>query len=132
MKEIYEVWEQTSEWPKNLYLQALLDDYEGFRLILEDKDGQGSVFKVSVDSHLAYRNIDEGDRLSSLRSLTQTRVRVAKVYLVKNSKWVHWFKEENAGKYDDDDLLHWAIITPNDWVDVISLEPPAFNRLTEP
>jgi hypothetical protein len=128
MKEKYEIWEQTSEWPKSLYLQALHDDYEGFRLILEDKDGQGSVFKVSFDSHLAYRNIDEGDRLSSLPSLTHKGEKLATVYLVKNSNWVHWFKEENAGKYDNEGLLHWAIITPNDWVDVISLEPPVFTR----
>lgn len=131
IKEKYTLWTETIALPKNLYLQGLLDTYEGFRLILEDKEGTGAVFRVGFDSHLAYRNMDEGDRLRSLPALCETRQAEATVYLVENSEWVKWFKDENQGKYSNDNLNHWAIITPNDWVDVISFEAPQIVKLSK-
>jgi hypothetical protein len=122
--EVYSEWRVTSLWPPNLYVQGLHDDYEGFRIVLENKDAGGEVYKIAFDSHLAYRNMDEGDRLRGLSSLTKTRNKTAIVYKVEESKWVKWFKEENPGKYDDESIYHWAIVTPNDWIDVLSLEPP--------
>jgi len=128
VKEKYTPWPEAIGLSEKLYLQGLLDTYEGFRLLLEDKDGNGAVFRVGFDSHLAYRNIDEGDRLRSLGAVCDARPAI--IYLVEDSEWLKWFKEENQGKYGGDNLFHWAIITPNDWVDVISIEPPKVEELT--
>jgi hypothetical protein len=128
--EVYNGWRVTSLWPPNLYVQGLHDDYEGFRIVLENKDGGGEVYKIVFASYLAYRNMDEGDRLRGLSLLKKTRDKTGIIYKVEESEWVKWFKEENSGKYDVEDIYHWAIVTPNDWIDVLSLEPPTVVELT--
>ena len=127
MSEIYKEWEVTKHWPPNLYLQALHDGYEGFRLLEDEKTG---VFRLSFDSHLAYRNIDEGNRLRSLPALTKTRTSIVTIYEVENSEWLRWFREESCGQYDRQKMYHWTIATPNDLIDVLSLEPPIATELT--
>ena len=91
MEEKYTPWFDTIGLPDKLYLQGLLDTYEGFRLILEDKEGNGAVFRVWFDFHLAYRNIDEGDRLRSLGAACGAPP--AAICLAENSEWLKWFKE---------------------------------------
>jgi hypothetical protein len=129
MSERYKEWNETKHWPSNLYLQALHDDYEGFRLLLEDKV-TGAVYRLAFDSNLAYRNIDEGDLLRSTATLIKTRTSIVTVYEVENSEWLRWFREESNGKYDSQKIYHWTITTPNDWIDVLSIEPPITTKLT--
>jgi len=105
------------------------EDYKGFRIGLEDKDRSGDACKIAFDSPWAYRNMDEGDRLRGLSSLTKTREKTSIIYKVEESEWVNWFKEEISPKYENEIIMHCAIVTPNDWVDVLSLEPPEAIKL---
>jgi hypothetical protein len=127
MTETYSALPKYDELPHGLYVQGLHDDYEGFRIILEEKDGgTGAVYAVRFNDQVAYRNMDEGCRLRTLLKLPERRM----LLRVENSQWIDWFVEESSGVFDDSKLIHWAVVTPNDWIDIISFDHPEVKCLT--
>ena len=43
---------------------------------------------------------------------------------IENSKLMKWFIEETLDIRKDDPLNHWCIVTPNEIIDVISVQAP--------
>jgi hypothetical protein len=120
--EIYKKWEPIKSIPASLYCEGIHDDYEGFRILLKGEDQNASILRIKFESALAYRNVEDGKR-----SKTQDLLSDAKdfsLYTVINSKWLNWFSEENYGMYDGLNLVHYAILSLNDWIDVLSAEQP--------
>ena len=113
---------------KSCIIIGLYDDYEGFRIILENDTG---VFGVYFEDNLIYRNADEGDRLGSLSALSNKKNELGIIYEVEDSEFIKWFVEENSEKYNKSELMHTAVLSQNDWIDVISLTQPKIKNLTE-
>jgi len=118
----FKEWKLFPNIPKRLHCEALHDDYEGFRLLLKSEDPSSDLLKIYFDAHLAYQNIDEGDRLRTISE--DGDMGRSTLYTVENSGWVRWFCEECYGKYDSDEIVHYAIFTPNGCIDVLSKFPP--------
>jgi hypothetical protein len=115
---LYQQWNPLESIPDRLYCEAIHDDYEGFRILLKGQETDSPTFRLAFDSPLAYRNIDEGRLLRTL-NLIKDREK-ASLYEVKNSPWVKWFHDESLGIYEGRDLIHYAIITANDCIDVLT------------
>ncbi len=108
---------------KTYYCEGLHDDYEGFRIILKSDDQADGLLKILFENHLAYRNIDEGDRLRLWDEHPETQGKHS-FYNVENSEWVQWFLKENSGKYEPEEVSHYSIHTPNDVIDILSIGAP--------
>lgn len=104
-----------------LYLEALHDDYEGFRLLLKGGSEQDKVLRITFDRALSYRNTDEGDLLKTINKQNSGGW---SLYIVSNSDYLKWFSEESQSIHEDEDIIHYAIYTPNDCLDVLSSYPP--------
>lgn len=109
------------------YCESLKDDYEGFRFILKN-DSDSLVLKVEFESHLAYRNSDEGDRLRFFSKI-KADGKQHTIYSVLNSEWVDWLVKEAMGKYTLEEVSHYLVLTPNDVIEVLSLGPPTISKL---
>ena len=123
-KVLYQKWNPLESIPDRLHCEAVHDDYEGFRILLRGEEANSHTFRLAFDSPLAYRNIDEGNMLRTLNLIKEREK--ASLYIVKNSAWVKWFHEESLGIYEGHNLIHYALITANDCIDVLTeFEPKA-------
>lgn len=127
-KEKYKKWEPPEYIPDTLYIEGLYEDWEGFRLLLSDKEGV-RILRITFEDALSYRTIDEGDLLKS----TGEAEGLCKwpLFTVENSKFLQWFNEESLNIHEDDHLVHYSIFTPNDIIDVISASPPIVEWLPD-
>lgn len=111
---------------RDVDLVELIHDKDGFRLTLA-VGTSASVIRISFRCPLAYRNTDEGVRLRTLAVLKPTGDSV--LCVVDQSEWLRWFQEESYGIHDSQPIVHYAILTPDDWVDVLSATPPRVERV---
>ena len=117
-------WEPLPDIPSKMFLEGLIDDYEGFRLLLKGDRITSGVLKIEFRTRIGYRNMDETYRLKSLNKypiLTSPW----SLFKIKNDEFVIWVCDESNGILDDSNLLtNYIFCTPNDIVEVISKEEP--------
>ncbi len=123
-KNIFKKWEPIQDIPGEIYLEGLYDDYEGFRLLLKGGDQFSKMMRIKFDSVLLYRNIDEGDLLSYPRVDEPKNQKMWCLYVVFKSDLLQWFHDVSQNIYEEDKLVHYAIYTPNDCIDIISFFEP--------
>jgi hypothetical protein len=95
------------------------------------EDG-GDFYRISFPVVLFYRKSREGERLKSLETLVNTSSQKAILHAVEDSRLAKWFDQENLelkGYSGVTGCPHWAIVTQNDWIDVLSYTAPLVERL---
>lgn len=125
----YVKWEPLSYIESRLYGEALYDDGEGFKIVLQGESADSHLLKIIFASPLAYRNngtIGEYNSSGPLRRIERSGE--SSLYTVENSSWVEWFHEASFGIYRDRKIVHYAIITLNGRIDVLSDVAPAVGR----
>jgi hypothetical protein len=128
-EEYYKKWEPISGIPSELYVEALHDDYEFFRVLLKGKSPQAKMLRIYFDSVYAYRNIDEIYRLRTWNNFKGERP--SSLFIVENSKWLEWFHEESQELYLEHSIKHYAIHTVQDCIDILSEHEPLVEWLND-
>lgn len=118
-KPIYRRWEPVGGLPHRLYIEAVHDDYEGLRFLLRDDDSSGPMLRITFESAVAYRNVNESYRSRTWAAIGDTKS-LPSLLTVEHSKWVEWLVAEAGGVLAEDQLVHYALHTPEDCVDVVS------------
>jgi len=108
-------------------VEAIADTRDGFCVILRSHSGHK--VRIAFKQPLAYRNMDEGDRLRSLPMLKPTGDHLLMCF-VEESEWLRWFHDESYDMHRSQDVRHYAILTPDDWIDVLSVTPPLVEVLS--
>ncbi len=121
-EEYYHIWEPIKGIPSELFVEALHDDYEFFRILLKGKSPQSKMLRIYFDSIFAYRNLDESYRLRTWNKFKGDRP--SSLFIVENSKWLKWFHEESQGLYHENPIKHYAIHTVQDCIDILSEYEP--------
>lgn len=121
-------WQPIDNIPDRLYLEGLYDDYEGFRLLLRSENSQEGIIRIRFDAHLAYRNTDESERLQTLNNHIQLCGHWP-LFIVEESDFTEWLIVESYVIRNATDIVHYMIVTPNDIVDVLSVEAPVVEWL---
>ncbi len=122
-------WEPLPEISSHLTCEGLHDDYEGFRILLKGTEPDSLTLRITFDPALAYRNVDEGDLLQTISEIKSPGE--SSLFIVKNSSWKKWFNEESSGLHNDDDIIHYAIYTADDCIDVLSAFAPNVEWLND-
>ena len=102
-----------------------IQDFSLARLCFEASD---LVLLLSVEPHrrllrilfeapIAFRSIGESYRL---KTWTQAEGSLLGLHLVQGSMWVQWLREESGGVLAETSLTHFAVITADDCVDVVT------------
>lgn len=110
-------WYSLSEVKEHFNLEELHDDNKGFKLLLRGESSQ-RVLSINFESVLSYRRIDEGDLLKSYQQITEG------FHKIESSSYLSWFHEESYDSWKDKNVIHYAVYTPNDCVDILSIHPP--------
>ncbi|MEH6474115.1 MAG: hypothetical protein V7727_00440 [Sneathiella sp.] len=125
--EKYTAWDPIKGLLDTFYVESIHDDYEGFRILLQGDDKTTDVLRIKFDVALAYRKVDEGDRWKTVSSNPELQKSV--FFIVENSNWIDWFCNESCGIHSSDELIHYAIFTSNDCIDVLSAVEPSVEWL---
>ena len=129
MKNKIEMWQtKIDNFPNEIFVEGLHDDYEGFRLIV--RGGKPSrVFRIRFESHLGYRNFDESERLK-LISLFPSSSNGWSLFKTENSSFIDWIVEESYEAHvTRDEITHYFVVTPNDIVEILTTEEPIIEIL---
>lgn len=124
---MFKKWTPIESLPKTLYLEAVHDDWEGFRLLLKHDEAR-RILRITFNPPLSYRNTDEGDLL---KSINEQDLGGWSLYVVSSSDYLAWFSDQSCGIHEPDDVVHYAIYTPNDCVDVLSAHSPTVEWLNQ-
>jgi len=123
-KNVFKKWEPISELPTEVYLEGLHHDYEGFRLLLKGSGSHGKMLRITFDPALLYRNLDEGDYLYDEADYSQLETKEWSFFIIEKSDFLDWFQQVSQGIHRSQHIIHYAIYTPNDCVDILSAYPP--------
>jgi hypothetical protein len=118
----YEKWTPIDSIPKRMYCEAIHDDYEGFRILLKGEDSTSPMLRLSFDSVLLYRNMDEGTMLRTLDSIKNREI--FSLYTVHGSSLIEWFHKESYNMFSEKEIIHYSIMTPDDVIDILSENQP--------
>lgn len=103
-------------------LRQLIDQNGILKLHLVNLDG--NEICISFGAYLAYRKLDEGDAMETLSQLSESALPGRSFYMVEESTFVDWYVKQGYGIRDTSTLKHYAVVTIDDVIDVISLDAP--------
>lgn len=116
---------------KCLYVDAVHDDLEGFRIWLSSENKNFGVVAIAkFESVLLYTNSDESFRLSGIRNRDEVKFPHL-FWKVEESELLSEFHRQSLQVYEDWDITHYAFLSGSDCVDVLSAEEPSFTYLLE-
>jgi hypothetical protein len=123
-------WKPLDEIPLHLCLEAVHDDYEGLRFLLRGDDPTGATLRLTFESPVGYRNINESYRAKTWASGAEM-TSLPSLLIVENSEWLDWLVHEAGGVLTAEKLLHYAIYTGEDCIDVVTEFAPTAEWLRQ-
>lgn len=124
MRQAFLVWEPIPGQRPSVSVEAVVDDWEGFRILVRNKQ-TGGILRLAFDGRVAYQCRDESDL--DLEASRSDGLRQGCFYTVMNSEFAQRVQADSARKLDN--LRHYAIITDFDCIDVLTLEDPEVDEL---
>lgn len=124
--EKYVPWPQDEDMPARLEIASLRDDEEGLTVDLANESSRELIARVRFVDFVAYRNINESFRHRTWRA---TDGAATGMTVVEGSSWLQWLRAESDGVLDEENLVHYAIYTGDDCLDVASRTPPVVEPL---
>lgn len=117
--------------PERLDFVGLNYDEKGYRIWVAEF-AQGNAQKIEINfggAPLAQRSMDEGAYLCTTWTADEVDGPVGPVVLVENSDFLDWFDEQSCGIYPRDQVKHVAVLTQNEWIEVLCLRLPSIFRV---
>jgi hypothetical protein len=119
MSERFVPWLTLEGVPPKLFVEAIHDDVEGLRFLLRGHDPAKPTLRIKFEAAVGYQNINESYRLA-----TWARVRaegpLPTLLIIEDSEWLKWLVQEAGGVLDSAKLVHYAIYSLEDCIDVAS------------
>lgn len=114
-----------------MYVEAIHDDYEGFRILLRGENPPLRMLRVFFEGPLSYRNTRESFHMLDVSQPANHDILGKVFYIVENSSYIDYFNEMTQEIYTDWELKHYAVHGFPDWIDVISAIPPIVKWLDD-
>lgn len=127
-EERFERWEPIDGLPPKMFLDAMIDDREGFRIILKATEPKARALRILFDAPLCYRGAQEQ---YLLRQIYETHdIYPWPIFIVRHSRYAKWFYAQ-ATRAIDTDGHHYHIAAMDEIVDVLSARPPILTWLSD-
>jgi len=122
--ETYNFWKLVADQPQKMIVDSVHDEDEGLIILLRYSSGknESKLLRLLYDPYISYGNMDESYRVRAIDNCAG-KLR-STFYIVKDSNFIEWFHEESKNIYKDRDIVHYAIITVADCIDILSDYPP--------
>jgi hypothetical protein len=124
----FERWLPFQNEPSNVVMDGLIDaGDDDFQLLLRSLDAPSERLLLRWPQRpLAYRSIDESFRLRLWKTFATGGYAF---WIVQGSEWIRDFHVESYGVTEGQVLVHYAIFTNDDCVDVMSAVAPTAERM---
>ena len=130
-KQIFETWDVGLPGAGDISIDALIDDWEGFRILVRNHVTNG-VVRIAFDTHLAYQSRDESDFIGEAqRSEGFGHGGYGSLYRVRNSAFIARYLRDSLRGYTSSEVTHFAIVTGDQCIDVIALTKPRIEDLKD-
>ncbi|MGA7324257.1 MAG: hypothetical protein WBX25_07205 [Rhodomicrobium sp.] len=127
-EERFERWEPIDGLAPKMFLDAMYDDREGFRLILRSPDPKLRSLRILFDAPLCYRGTQEAYLLRQIYE--GGGIYPWPILIVRNSRYAKWFYAQATGAIDKDGH-HYHIAAMDQIIDVLSARPPILSWLND-
>ncbi|MGO9171615.1 MAG: hypothetical protein ACLP7P_06580 [Rhodomicrobium sp.] len=127
-EEKFERWEAIEGLAPKMFLEAMHDDREGFRLILKSPEANSKALRIRFDAPLCYRGTQEPYLLR--RIYEDHAIYPWPIFIVRNSRYARWFYSQAADALDKDSN-HYHIAAMDQMIDVLSPIPPVLTWLND-
>ncbi len=123
VRNLFDKWIPLDDLPETMYIRAIHNDCEGFRVILEEEN-PSRLIRIYFKDVLVFRKIDEGHYLRTLENIDSSTL-----FKSKKSEYLEWFISEQKQILNRDSVTHYAIYTPNDCLDIIASVPAIVQKI---
>jgi hypothetical protein len=127
-EERFERWEPIDGLAPKMFLDAIHDDREGFRLILKAGEPKARALRILFDAPLCYRGAQEAYLLRQIYE--GHAIYPWPIFIVRNSRYAKWFYAQASAAIDKDGH-HYHIAAMDEMVDVLSARPPILSWLND-
>lgn len=132
MQAEYKKWMPIEGLERELWVEAVHDDYEGFRILMKGSSPSSATLCIHFKHYYLYRNVDETYRMK-LWQEGNFEERNWALYTTTSSQLIEWFNEENDGVQDKGEMMHYLIKTGADVIEVLTnRNAPDVKWLTAP
>ena len=122
MPEIYKKWDPISDPPFPIDLESLNHRGQNLLLIFYAENHPSKKLSILFNDIYAYR--ETGDEF---RSHFWHEVELEEdhaFFLVEDSDYLVWFNQQSADEFNHLVILHYAIWTTENWIDILSVHKP--------
>ena len=125
----YKKWNPIPQFEnKCLYLEAVHDDCEGFRLWFSDEESKlNIVLIVKFDDVFLYTTSNESYRLSAVDSEAEMKFPHL-FWKIEDSDLIKEFHRQSLKIYEDFEIQHFAFLSGEDCIDILSVSEPNFEN----
>ncbi len=127
-EERFERWQPIDGLAPKMFLDAMHDDREGFRLILKALDPKFRELRILFDAPLCHRGTQEKYLLRTIYEANS--IYPWPIFIVHNSRYARWFYAQATDAIDKDGH-HYHIAAMDQIVDVLSARPPILSWLND-
>lgn len=124
----YKRWTPIEAWSNSrVYIEAVHDDWEGFRIWLRHDDPTKGMLIVRFEAAMLYDSAGEHDRIGEIKP-DQPKMEFPHVFwTVDDSELLTVFHRQSCGIHKDHGVVHYAFLACDQCIDVLSSTAPTFN-----
>ncbi len=117
--------------PEKVDFIGMSFDKDGYKIrVSEFSTENGGIFELDFGvCPLAQRSMDEGNFLQTSWEVDLCNGPLGPVVIVEGADFAEWFQAESAGVHDDNEIYHIAVLTQNEWVEVLCKELPTVRKI---
>ena len=104
--------------PSKVHYWKLSDSGDGFNIQVYAIDDHEKIINIFFKSTIAYRSIDEGNRLKLWSEVSMDED--VFIYTVEDSEFIKYFHIQSKNTHEYEEFKHYFIMTTDDCFDVIS------------
>ena len=124
----YQRWTPIETWSNSrVYVEAVHDDWEGFRIWLRHDDPEKGILIVRFEAAMLYDSSGEHDRVGKIKP-DQPELEFPHVFwTVADSELLTVFHRQSCGFHKDRGVVHYAFLAVDQGIDVLSKTAPTFD-----
>ncbi|CAI2719481.1 hypothetical protein [Nitrospina watsonii] len=125
---VYKAWKPFQDIPAPLYLESMVKDGDGLRLVLFDGSVEGRRLRIHFKEVLAFRSANEKCLLKTWEE-NESWEGHSSLLTVEDSEFVEWLHAQSFGMFSDRRITHYAVYTPEDCLDILTDQKPIVDQI---
>lgn len=123
-----ERWTPIDNMPSTLYVEELIDSYNGLKVLLKGEDENSQEFELKFENYFGYRNFNESERLKTINKFSFFSEGWS-LFIANGTDFTSWLTDESLGTVDESDIYHIIINSPEDIIEVLTADLPVIRKL---